>query len=132
MSVLIGLHIKRTLENNADVTSHIANRVFPIVVPQGVETYPFICYDISGSSGEATKDGTIDDVASVSMSVVAKTYEEAIILGNLVRYAFDGKEATYKEFSVTECKNIVYNDEYIPDIDAYAMNISMDFLTVDF
>ena len=131
MSILIGLHIKRTLEQTDAVTRFVGNRIYPLVVPQGVETYPFICYDVSGNSGDETKDGVVDDMATVSIAVIAKTYEDAIMIGNSVRYAFDGKNAEYDEFEVTECMNIMYNDEYIEALDAYAVNLSLDFRTED-
>ena len=131
MSILIGLHIRRTLERNADVTKFVQNRIYPLVVPQGVETYPFICYDVSGASGDDTKDGVVDDVATVNIAVIAKTYEDAIILGNSVRYALERKTAEYAELDVTECMNMAYNDEYIEALDAYAVNLSMDFRTED-
>ena len=132
MSVLIGLHIKRTLEAVEAVTSKVGNRIYPLVVPQGVEIYPFICYDMNGGTGESTKDGLLDDADSVNVSVIAKTYEEAITIGNAVRYAFEGKTAKYDEFSVTECANVTYNDEYIDALDCYAINLSMDFRTEDY
>lgn len=131
MSILIGLHIRRALEMDADVTGFVENRIYPLVVPQGVETYPFICYDVSGGSGDDTKDGVVDDVATVNIAVIAKTYEDAIILGNSVRYALEGKTAEYAELDVTECMNMAYNDEYIEALDAYAVNLSMDFRTED-
>lgn len=131
MSILIGLHIRRALEKNSDVTKFVKNRIYPLVVPQGVETYPFICYDVSGASGDETKDGVVDDMATVNIAVIAKTYEEAIVLGNSVRYALDGKSSEYDEFAVTECMNISYNDEYIDALDAYAVNLSIDFRTED-
>lgn len=131
MSILIGLHIRRALEKNTDVTSFVGNRIYPLVVPQGVETYPFICYDVSGGSGNTTKDGVVDDVATVSISVLGKTYEETVVIGNAVRYALEGYCPTYKEFRVLQTGNIVYNDEYVEAIDAYSVNISIDFKTVD-
>lgn len=131
MSILIGLHIRRTLEKNTEVTKFVKNRIYPLVVPQGVETYPFICYDVSGASGDETKDGVADDIATVSLAVIAKTYEDAIVLGNSVRKAFDGKTAEYDEFEVEECMNISYNDEYIEALDAYAINLSIDFKTTE-
>ena len=132
MSVLIGLHVKRVLENEPDIVGFVGDRIYPLAVPHGVSQFPFICYDTSGSSGTSTKDGLANDVASVSLSVIAKRYEEAILIGNLVRYAFDRKRAKYKEFEVTDCMNIVYNDEYIADLDSYALNLSMDFKTIDY
>ena len=89
MSILIGLHIKKVLEQNRDVVERVGNRIYPLVIPQGVETYPFICYDMSGGTGEQTKDGVLDDVATVNIAVIAKTYEEAIIIGNEVNIDTD-------------------------------------------
>ena len=132
MSVLIGLHIKRVLANVEAVTRMVGNRIYPLVVPQGVDTFPFICYDMNGSTGDSTKDGVVDDVASVNIAIIAKSYEDAIVLGNAVRYAFEGKRAEYDEFSVTECMNVAYNDEYIDALDCYAINLSMDFRTEDY
>ena len=132
MSVLIGLHIKRVLANVEAVTRMVGNRIYPLVVPQGVDTFPFICYDMNGGTGDSTKDGVTDDVASVNIAIIAKSYEDAIVLGNAVRYAFEGKRAEYGEFSVTECMNVAYNDEYIDALDCYAINLSMDFRTEDY
>ena len=131
MSILIGLHIKKVLEQDRIVMERVGNRIYPLVIPQGVDTYPFICYDMSGGTGEQTKDGVLDDVATVNIAVIAKTYEEAIIIGNAVRYALALSEGRYSQFEVTECSNVTYNDEYVEAIDAYAVNLSMDFHTVD-
>ena len=132
MSILIGLHIKRVLEQEEAVTRYVGNRIFPVVAPLGVEAFPFIGYDMTGGTGDSTKDGTTDDVASVRISVVAKSYEEAIKIGNAVRYAFEGKTAVYEEFAVTECANVTYNDEYIDDFGAYALDLNIDFRTEDY
>lgn len=132
MSILIGLHIKRVLEQEEAVTRYVGNRIFPVVAPLGVEAFPFIGYDMTGGTGDSTKDGTTDDVVSVQLSVVAKSYEEAILIGNAVRYAFEGQLAVYEEFAVTECANVTYNDEYIDDFGAYALNLNIDFRTEDY
>lgn len=132
MSILIGLHIKRVLEQEEAVTRYVGNRIFPVVAQLGVEAFPFIGYDMTGGTGDSTKDGTTDDVASVRLSVVAKSYEEAIKIGNAVRYAFEGKTAVYEEFAVTECANVTYNDEYIDDFGAYALDLNIDFRTEDY
>lgn len=132
MSILIGLHIKRVLEQEEAVTRYVGNRIFPVVAPLGVEAFPFIGYDMTGGTGDSTKDGTIDDVVSVRLSVVAKSYEEAILIGNAVRYAFEGKTAVYEEFAVNECANVTYNDEYIDDFGAYALDLNIDFRTEDY
>lgn len=130
MSILLGLHIKRTLENNAKVKSFVGNRIFPLAYPQGVDTFPFICYNMNGQQGSKTKDGPVNDTASVSLEVVSKNYEEALNLANLVRYAFENKGEKYTEFEA-ENVGVTYNDEYVEDLDAYRVNMILDFKTKD-
>jgi hypothetical protein len=130
MSILLGLHIKRTLENDAKVKSFVGNRIFPLAYPQGVDTFPFICYNMNGQQGAKTKDGPVNDTASVSLEVVSKNYEEALNLANLVRYAFENKGEKYTEFEA-ENVGVTYNDEYVEDLDAYRVNMILDFKTKD-
>lgn len=130
MSILLGLHIKRTLENDAKVKSFVGNRIFPLAYPQGVDTLPFICYNMNGQQGAKTKDGPVNDTASVSLEVVSKNYEEALNLANLVRYAFENKGEKYTEFEA-ENVGVTYNDEYVEDLDAYRVNMILDFKTKD-
>lgn len=132
MSILIGLHIVRALKKERKVTEMVGDRIFPLIVPQGVDKFPFIVYDMQGGSGTSTKDGSVDDAASVQISVVAKTHTQALFLANSVRYALDGYCPTYDEFRVQKTENIVYNDEYVEAIDAYSVNINIDFRTIDF
>ena len=132
MSILIGLHIVQTLLNNEVVAEKVGDRIFPLVVPQGVERFPFVVYDMQGGSGTTTKDGSVDDAVTVQVNVVAKTHTEALTIGNAVRYALDGYCPRYKEFEIRKTGNIVYNDEYVEALDAYSVNISIDFRTVDF
>lgn len=132
MSILIGLHIVRALKKENGITDKVGDRIFPLIVPQGVDRFPFIVYDMSGGSGTKTKDGAVDDAASVQVSVIAKTHREALLLGNLVRYALDGYCPTYEELKILQTGNIVYNDEYVEAIDAYSVNISIDLRTIDF
>ena len=132
MSILIGLHIVRVLENNQVIKEMVGDRIYPLVVPQGVDRYPFIVYDMQGGSGTTTKDGTVDDAVTVQVSVIAKMHTQALNIGNAVRYALDGHCPTYEEFRILKTGNIVYNDEYVEAIDAYSVNISIDFRTIDY
>ena len=131
MSILIGLHIARALSRDSKVTEKVGERIFPLVERQGVEKYPYIMYDTNGGSGEGTKDGNVYDTASVGISVVAKSYAEALVIGNAVRYALDGYCPEYDEFKVRSAGNIVYNDEYYGDLDVFLLNMSIEFKTID-
>ena len=122
----------QTLLSNEVVAEKVGDRIFPLVVPQGVERFPFVVYDMQGGSGTTTKDGSVDDAVTVQVNVVAKTHTEALTIGNAVRYVLDGYCPRYKEFEIRKTGNIVYNDEYVEALDAYSVNISIDFRTVDF
>jgi hypothetical protein len=128
MSILIGLHIKRTLERDAMVKKYIGTRVFPLAMAQGVETFPFVCYDTNGQAAQTTKDGPVNDVSSVSMAVISKGYEEALNIAEAVRKAFENKREDYPEYLV-ECVGVTYNDEYVDALDAFAVNLQFDFKT---
>lgn len=132
MSILIGLHIARALNRDPKLAEKVGDRVFPLVERQGVERFPYIMYDTNGGFGITTKDGVSNDVATVGISVIAKSYAEALTIGNMVRYALDGYCPTYEEFKVCSTGNIVYNDEYYGDLDAFSLNLSIDFKTIDF
>lgn len=131
MSILIGLHIARALNREPKVTDKVGDRIFPLVERQGVERFPYIMYDTNGGIGAKTKDGAVYDVATVGIAVIAKSYAEALTIGNAVRYALDGYCPVYDEFKVCSTENIVYNDEYYGDLDAFSLNLSIDFKTVD-
>ena len=131
MSILIGLHISRSLTANNAIKDKIGNRLFPLVVPLGVDKFPYIVYDTTGSTGDMTKDGSVEDTATVQLSVVAKGYREALELAQLVRYELEGKNAEYDEFIVKQDGGVQYNDEYIEQFDAYAVNLVIGFKTID-
>ena len=131
MSILLGLHIKKTLEADTNVKDLVGGRIFPLAMVQGVEAFPFICYDMNGQAGSRTKDGPVNDTASISLAVIAKKYEDALLIANLVRSAFEWKKAKYNEFEA-ENIGVSYNDEYVESIDAYAVNMNLDFKTINF
>lgn len=131
MSILIGLHISRTLNANNAIRDRIGNRLYPLVVPLGVDNFPYIVYDTTGSAGDETKDGFVEDTVTVQLSVVAKGYRETLELAQLVRYEIEGKKADYEEFSVKQDGIVQYNDEYIEQFDSYAVNLIFGFKTID-
>lgn len=131
MSILLGLHIKKTLEADSNVKDLVGGRIFPLAMAQGVEAFPFICYDMNGQAGATTKDGPVNDTASVSLAVIAKKYEDVLLIAEAVRKAFEGKKAKYDEFEA-ENTGITYNDEYVESLDAYAVNMNLDFITINF
>lgn len=131
MSLLIGKHIEQTLSANQEIVSKIGNRIYPHIICEGTPSYPFVVFVPRGIHTEYTKDGRNEDNTLVQVSVVSKDYDEMIDIANLIRYAFDGVSARYEKFRVNGCKVDSSLEEYIDDIEAYGINIILNFKTND-
>ena len=131
MSILIGLHVIRALERNGAITEEVQDRIFPIVAPAGIERFPFIIYETNGGNRTTTKDGRLYDEDSAVVRIVAKKHSEALRLANEARKALEGYTPDYDEFRVIGVSGISYNDEYVPQFDAYSVNLTIDFKTID-
>lgn len=89
MSLLIGTNIRATLLSTPVITSLVGERVFPLayLYSQGETVrYPFIIYDGLNIRGARTKDGDITETTSITVTAVAKTYDEAVDLANKARH----------------------------------------------
>ena len=131
MSLLIGLHIQERLSRNPSVTTKVADRIYPIVARQGSPSYPFIIFDTSVGGGETSKDGELDESASVNVAIFSKSYGEAIHLANAVKKDLQNSEAEYSEFEVEESRFLRSEEDYDDDLSAYIINLNFEFITVE-
>lgn len=131
MSILIGLYVADRLSSDASVTDKVGDRIYPVVATQGVEGFPYIVYSVAGNDDTSTKDGSGEDAVSVQIRVVSKRYSETLLVGNAVRKAFDGNLAKYDAFKVTEVGSMNYSDDYADDLDAFVLNLTIEFKTID-
>lgn len=131
MSILIGLHVIRALERVEAITKEVQERIFPIVAPAGIERFPFIIYETTGGNRTTTKDGRLYDEDSAVVRVVAKKHSDALRLANEARKALEGYTPDYEEFKVLGVGGISYNDEYVSNLDAYSVNLTFEFKTID-
>ena len=118
MSLLIGEHISSALGLSAIVASKFGERIFPIVIPEGVSQYPYIVYGGLSIQPDYTKDG-------------ARQAGETVEMANEVRYELEGIRAEYAKFMVNDCTVSSIDVEYLQEIDAYAVNIVFNFKTND-
>ena len=131
MSLLIGKHIKDVLYSDEEIISRVERRIYPLVIPEGTPGYPFIVFQNLGVQPDYTKDGSDQDDVSVQITVIGKKYDESVELANIVRYDFEGLSADYKEFTVNECEVSSSGEEYVMEVDAYAVKIVFNFKTND-
>lgn len=130
MSLLIGIHINETLAASEAIVRKVGDRVFPIVAPAGVEDYPYIVYQSSTQPAETTKDGVLFDNVATSVTVVSKSYGEAVALAHDVRLALESRpDIEYERFEVYGVTYEGSSEMWLDDIAAYAVELSFSFLT---
>lgn len=133
MSLLIGEHIQNVLTADAKVSAKVGERVYPIVVVGGTPVYPFITYTVEDTHpGTDTKDGVLEDVATVSICAVAKTYGEAARIAHCSRYALEGVAARYGDFEVIDANMTGSDETYESALPAFGVMVTFEFRTVDF
>lgn len=132
MSIRTGLHIIEVLNASRDVTDYVGDRIYPVVVPMGAPSYPFVTFANNGSAPESTKDGDLQDNVSCDVAVVDKSYAGSLEIGNAVRYAIDGKTGQYETFSVTECEFVDWQEDYNMQLDAYVVTMTFEIKTIDY
>lgn len=138
MSMMIGLHVVDMLKRSSEIRQMIGYvdeegneqlKLYPIVAPEGAER-PFIVYQNEGVVAEYTKDGASGDTVVVHCRCVAEDYYETVMMAEEVRKALEGKGMVHAGlFTVEDC-NIVGSDEaWLQEIDAYEVNVKLEFLT---
>lgn len=118
-SLDFGKYIYDTLHDLVD------NRVYPLVADNNV-SFPFIIYQRTGLTSEATKDGFIQDDVRMRITVVAETYSKSLSLAKQVRERMEVKDADYDGMTVEEVSLLSGSEEYINN--AFIQTLEFDFI----
>ena len=138
MSLQIGQYIKYALgEVNAPLlNAKVKGRVSPVVSPDDDGTHmPYIWYYSDGFTPSNTKDGEYEDTCSVSIEVVASSYEQLIDLLILVKKAMDDGyslwNTTERPFDVVEQHYTAGPEEYDDQLQAYCRKLNFSIITYE-
>lgn len=123
MSLSIGLHINKTLQESDELSEMTGNRIFPVYIANGTPSFPFVEFECQTGAPTYTKDGVLEDNHTATINCVAKSYEQSLKLAEAVRKALELKTATYPEFTVTECRMESCTDDWVNDLGAYCAEI---------
>lgn len=132
MSLLIGNHIYRALSTNTSVTAIAGSRIYPLYVPQGTPSYPFVVFTNNGISSDGTKDGTNEDTVSVSVACLAKDYATAVALANACRYAIIEDTGTDDGFRVKAVRLISSSEDFVEGQEVIYITLTFEFKTQDY
>ena len=98
--ILIPKAIYDKLSKNSTITKIIGSSLYPIIAPDEVP-YPYIVYSRTGIAPDYDKDGSLEDIVSVTVIAVSNDYMQSITLANEIRNTL--------ELSTYNSTDVVYN-----------------------
>lgn len=134
MSILCGLFAQQKLTESEQITDIVANRVWPLSVPEGADRYPFIVHETDCRRGESDKDeDSDDDYCTLTVYVVSTSYKEMLQLSNRVRKVLDHTDGSVEydgeHIRVCECKFENFDGQYADSHAAYVGTITFEVET---
>lgn len=105
MAFNIGKYIKFALspEQAPELNAIIGERIYPVVVPDDdLNKTPYIWYTCEEMSEEYCKDGRVQDVDTVSVNVVSKSYEQLVDILGYVRKAIKDSVVAWNDSEIRE------------------------------
>ena len=134
MFAIIGKEIVTRLQSTSDFTSvNGSNKVFPVVIPQGV-TYPCTTFEISNVSNFLSKGSSLNSCdVSIRIACFADTYTVTYNQAKAVVEALDLYEVTYIEDGVSyvaKFRFIDLDDDYFNTPEVFYKNINFNCLII--
>jgi hypothetical protein len=112
---MIGKAIYNILTNDADVSAIIGTRVYPVVLPMGID-HPALVYRISDVQDVGTKQAIVQKNYNVEVTVGNIDYDTLGDIADKVRAALSRKTGTYSGIQIQR-SNCVANGNEGFDID---------------
>jgi len=121
-----GKAIYKLLKDSADVGAICADRIYPELAQQDVDT-PFIVYTVIDTTPSGTKNATSKlDTARVELYCVSDDYEQSMDLGIACRTALDRQSGTVSGVEVQSIDFDTSDVQFDPDQRVYVLEQTYD------
>ena len=121
-----GKAIYKLLKDSADVGAICADRIYPELAQQDVDT-PFIVYTVIDTTPSGTKNATSKlDTARVELYCVSDDYEQSMDLGIACRSALDRQSGTVSGVEVQSIDFDTSDVQFDPDQRVYVLEQTYD------
>ena len=121
-----GKAIYKLLKDSADVGAICADRIYPELAQQDVDT-PFVVYTVTDTTPSGTKNATSKlDTSRVELYCVSDDYEQAMSLGIAVRDALDRQSGTINAVQVQSVDFDTSDVQFDPDQRVYVLEQTYD------
>lgn len=102
----------------------VEDRVYPLVADNNV-TMPFIVYQRSNLTSDITKDGLYEDNVTMTISIAAETYSQALELAKSARELLEVTSAQYESMDISDAAISLATEAYSNN--AYVETLQMNF-----
>ena len=121
-----GKAIYKLLKDSADVGAICADRIYPELAQQDVDT-PFIVYTVTDTTPSGTKNATSKlDTSRVELYCVSDDYTQAMSLGIAVRDALDRQSGTINSVQVQSVDFDTSDVQFDPEQRVYVLEQTYD------
>ena len=121
-----GKAIYKLLKDSADVGAICADRIYPELAQQDVDT-PFVVYTVTDTTPSGTKNATSKlDTSRVELYCVSDDYEQAMSLGIAVRDALDRQSGTINAVQVQSVDFDTSDVQFDPEQRVYVLEQTYD------
>ena len=134
MFAVIGKKIVTKLQaTSAFTTANGSNKVFPVIIPQGV-SYPCSTFEITTVSNFLSKGGSLNSCdVSIRIACFADTYNATYNQAKAAVEALDLYEVTYTEDSVSYTAKFRFldlDDDYFKTPEKFYKNVNFNCLII--
>lgn len=105
----VGLYIKETLCNDADVKALAGDKIFPPSEFKDVK-FPFIAYTRTSLTPSSTKDYITKDTVNIFFAICSDRYEISVKLAEAVRAALEGVQND--EYNIRDCSLVSGSESF--------------------
>ena len=127
MSLQVGKAIYNILSNDANVTSRVHNKIYPLIADT-CTTFPFIVYRRTGIEPSDSKDRFIySENTYVEVVIASDKYNESIEIADLVKDALQGKKGNYSGINIHDIRMTNADEDYIED--TFIQNLTFNIKT---
>lgn len=124
MILSIAKHIYSKLSASQQLAALVGGRIFPLASKTDI-AYPFIAYERETVAPDYDKMAQRRAETSVSIYVVAETYQESLDIAEIVCGLIDLQTGTYSGFKVTEARMTGAAENFVNE--AFVQTLTFNF-----
>ena len=111
---MIGKAIYDILSNNAEVTALVGTKIYPVVLPMGVD-FPAVVYRVVDTDPTEVKQSLVQESYKVEVLVAEQTYDAAVNLGERIKTALNRVSGTFAGIKIQRCNYTSKSDGFDKD-----------------